>query len=260
MMLRPGAIVFTRSAVNRRLTDSGSERKTTSPGPEEPRAEGLAELAPPVLEEGERPEDEARRLQRLRQRDRRDGVAASAGGASELGYGGVDHPTAIVSIAGVSSSLADLNLVASGKVREMYEDGDDILMVASDRISAYDVVLPTADPRQGQGADADVGVLVRDHRPHRPQPLHLPGRSRGGRPAGPARQAAGDVPGRVRRPRLHHRLGLARVPADRLGLRDRAARRACASPTSSPSRSSPRRPRPRSATTTRTSTSTAPPR
>ena len=33
MMLRPGAIVFTRSAVNSRLIDSGSERKTTSPGP-----------------------------------------------------------------------------------------------------------------------------------------------------------------------------------------------------------------------------------
>ena len=77
-----------------------------------------------------------------------------------------------------------LELIATGKVREMYADGDDILMVASDRISAYDVVLPTADPRQGQGADPDVGVLVRDHRRHRPQPLHLPGRAGGGRRAG----------------------------------------------------------------------------
>jgi phosphoribosylaminoimidazole-succinocarboxamide synthase len=50
----------------------------------------------------------------------------------------------------VSRSLADLNLVASGKVREMYEDGDDILMVASDRISAYDVILPTAIPDKGK--------------------------------------------------------------------------------------------------------------
>jgi phosphoribosylaminoimidazole-succinocarboxamide synthase len=50
----------------------------------------------------------------------------------------------------VTPSLADLNLVASGKVREMYEDGDDILMVASDRISAYDVILPTAIPDKGR--------------------------------------------------------------------------------------------------------------
>ncbi|MDQ3758792.1 MAG: phosphoribosylaminoimidazolesuccinocarboxamide synthase, partial [Actinomycetota bacterium] len=46
-------------------------------------------------------------------------------------------------------ALSDLKLVASGKVREMYEIGDDILMVASDRISAYDVVLPTPIPDKG---------------------------------------------------------------------------------------------------------------
>jgi len=47
------------------------------------------------------------------------------------------------------TKLSDLKLVASGKVREMYEVGDDILMVASDRISAYDVVLPTPIPDKG---------------------------------------------------------------------------------------------------------------
>jgi phosphoribosylaminoimidazole-succinocarboxamide synthase len=50
----------------------------------------------------------------------------------------------------LTSSLADLKLVASGKVREMYEVEDDLLMVASDRISAYDVVLPTAIPEKGE--------------------------------------------------------------------------------------------------------------
>jgi phosphoribosylaminoimidazole-succinocarboxamide synthase len=50
----------------------------------------------------------------------------------------------------VASPLADLRLIASGKVREMYEDGDDVLMVASDRISAYDVILPTAIPDKGR--------------------------------------------------------------------------------------------------------------
>ena len=50
----------------------------------------------------------------------------------------------------MTSSLADLELVATGKVREMYADGDQIVMVASDRISAYDVVLPTAIPDKGK--------------------------------------------------------------------------------------------------------------
>jgi phosphoribosylaminoimidazole-succinocarboxamide synthase len=50
----------------------------------------------------------------------------------------------------VAPTLADLDLVATGKVREMYADGDDIVMVASDRISAYDVVLPTPIPDKGK--------------------------------------------------------------------------------------------------------------
>jgi phosphoribosylaminoimidazole-succinocarboxamide synthase len=50
----------------------------------------------------------------------------------------------------VSAALDELQLIASGKVREMYADGDDIIMVASDRISAYDVVLPTAIPDKGK--------------------------------------------------------------------------------------------------------------
>ncbi|HEV7647205.1 MAG TPA: phosphoribosylaminoimidazolesuccinocarboxamide synthase, partial [Actinophytocola sp.] len=36
--------------------------------------------------------------------------------------------------------------VYSGKVREIYEDGADLLLVASDRVSVYDVVLPTPIP------------------------------------------------------------------------------------------------------------------
>lgn len=36
-----------------------------------------------------------------------------------------------------------------GKVRDIYEMGDEILLVATDRISAYDVVLPTPIPRKG---------------------------------------------------------------------------------------------------------------
>jgi phosphoribosylaminoimidazole-succinocarboxamide synthase len=42
-----------------------------------------------------------------------------------------------------------LELVHSGKVRELYADGEDLIMVASDRVSVYDVVLPTPIPGKG---------------------------------------------------------------------------------------------------------------
>ena len=42
-----------------------------------------------------------------------------------------------------------MQLVYSGKVRDLYSDGDDLLLVASDRISIYDVVLPTPIPDKG---------------------------------------------------------------------------------------------------------------
>ena len=47
--------------------------------------------------------------------------------------------------------LADLPLIGSGKVRDNYALGDDrILMVASDRISTFDAVHPTAIPGKGE--------------------------------------------------------------------------------------------------------------
>jgi phosphoribosylaminoimidazole-succinocarboxamide synthase len=48
------------------------------------------------------------------------------------------------------ATLADLRLAASGKVREIYEDGEELIMVASDRISVYDVILPTEIPDKGR--------------------------------------------------------------------------------------------------------------
>jgi phosphoribosylaminoimidazole-succinocarboxamide synthase len=41
------------------------------------------------------------------------------------------------------------NLYARGKVRDTYDLGDRLLMVATDRISAFDVVLPTGIPDKG---------------------------------------------------------------------------------------------------------------
>jgi phosphoribosylaminoimidazole-succinocarboxamide synthase len=47
------------------------------------------------------------------------------------------------------TALADLELLASGKVREIYDLGDELLLVASDRISTYDVVHPNPIPDKG---------------------------------------------------------------------------------------------------------------
>jgi len=47
------------------------------------------------------------------------------------------------------AAISDLNLVASGKVREIYELGDELLIVASNRISTYDAVHPNPIPDKG---------------------------------------------------------------------------------------------------------------
>ena len=46
-------------------------------------------------------------------------------------------------------STLDLPLLARGKVRDIYDLGDRLLIVATDRISAFDVVLPTGIPDKG---------------------------------------------------------------------------------------------------------------
>jgi phosphoribosylaminoimidazole-succinocarboxamide synthase len=43
-----------------------------------------------------------------------------------------------------------MHLLHSGKVRDVYVDGEDLLLVASDRVSVYDVVLPTPIPDKGK--------------------------------------------------------------------------------------------------------------
>ncbi len=50
----------------------------------------------------------------------------------------------------MTTSLADLKHHGSGKVREIYEDDGELIMVASDRISVYDVILPTEIPDKGK--------------------------------------------------------------------------------------------------------------
>ena len=43
----------------------------------------------------------------------------------------------------------DLNLIKRGKVRDIYDLGENLLMVATDRISAFDVVMPDPVPDKG---------------------------------------------------------------------------------------------------------------
>ncbi len=43
-----------------------------------------------------------------------------------------------------------MELLHSGKVRDVYADGPDLILVASDRVSVFDVVLPTPIPDKGR--------------------------------------------------------------------------------------------------------------
>ena len=49
------------------------------------------------------------------------------------------------------SSISSLPLIARGKVRDIYEvDDEHLLIVTTDRLSAYDVVLPDPVPFKGE--------------------------------------------------------------------------------------------------------------
>ena len=134
--------------------------------------------------------------------------------------------------------MADLNIpdapaiegathLHSGKVRDLYridagEHAGRLLMVASDRISAFDFVLDTTIPDKGE-------ILTRmslwwfdqlaDLVPNHVVSTDVP--DAGARAARWSASALDDVPGRVRRPRLPHRLRAARLRRHRRGLRHR---------------------------------------
>ena len=50
----------------------------------------------------------------------------------------------------VQSGIPELPLWRRGKVRDVYDLGDRLLIVTTDRISAFDVVLPTPIPDKGR--------------------------------------------------------------------------------------------------------------
>jgi phosphoribosylaminoimidazole-succinocarboxamide synthase len=50
----------------------------------------------------------------------------------------------------LETKFPDIKLMKRGKVRDVYDLGDHLLMVATDRISAFDVIMPDAVPDKGK--------------------------------------------------------------------------------------------------------------
>ncbi|NUM74397.1 phosphoribosylaminoimidazolesuccinocarboxamide synthase, partial [candidate division KSB1 bacterium] len=46
--------------------------------------------------------------------------------------------------------LPSVSLKARGKVRDIYDLGEHLLLVATDRLSAFDVILPQGIPHKGR--------------------------------------------------------------------------------------------------------------
>jgi phosphoribosylaminoimidazole-succinocarboxamide synthase len=120
-----------------------------------------------------------------------------------------------------------------GKVRTVFEAGPEhLVIVATDRLSAYDSILPTPIPGKGEILTRMSGFwmrMLRSAAPHHlvsedprefPEPFRVHVATRGPEPA---RASRGAHRHRVRRARLPHRLGLEGVPRERSRVRDRAA-------------------------------------
>lgn len=54
----------------------------------------------------------------------------------------------------ISTEIPELKLVGRGKVRDIYDLGDKLLFIATDRISAFDVVMPNGIPDKGRTLSA----------------------------------------------------------------------------------------------------------
>lgn len=77
-------------------------------------------------------------------------------------------------MAGLSQiNIPSLKKLYSGKVRDTFAVGDDkLLIVASDRISAFDVILGDPIPGKGKGAHLSHRLLVQAARRRLPEPPH----------------------------------------------------------------------------------------
>ena len=126
------------------------------------------------------------------------------------------------------TAVADLPLIASGKVREIYEVGRLAADLASDRISTYDVVHPTPIPDKGNVLTGLSTFWF--ERTSEIVPNHfvsvtdgVPDEVRG---RAMVVRKLRDAPGRVRRPRLSERVGVEGLPTNGSRVRDRAPSRA----------------------------------
>ena len=83
------------------------------------------------------------------------------------------------------TSLTSLKFLHRGKVRDLYEiDAERMLIIQTDRLSAFDVILPTPIPGKGRVSDRDVEFLVPETGARDSEPSSRRGagvRGRGGR-------------------------------------------------------------------------------
>jgi hypothetical protein len=123
----------------------------------------------------------------------------------------------------IKTDFPDLKLIHRGKVRDLYQVDDHLLMVATDRISAFDVVMDDPIPNKGAIHPLSFSGLISRiscrttwsllmsmlSRPNAPVPEELPDAACPLRRPGPA--------GGVHRARLSLRVLLAVVTAGRRG-------------------------------------------
>ncbi len=58
------------------------------------------------------------------------------------------------------TALAKLHPTMQGKVRDIFDLGDSLLIVATDRLSAFDIVLPYNIPNKGKVLTSALNILV----------------------------------------------------------------------------------------------------
>ena len=117
----------------------------------------------------------------------------------------------------LETSFPDLKLHGRGKVRDIYQVGDDLLLDRDRSHLRVRLRARIGHPRQGQGAHAALGLLVRAHGRPRAAPRHRH-RRRGlpGRAAAARRDAARPVDAVPPHPAAADRVRRARLP---VGLR-----------------------------------------
>ena len=130
--------------------------------------------------------------------------------------------------------MQELKPIKEGKVREIYDNGDSLIMVATDRISCFDVILNNVVTKKGTVLTQMSKFWFDMTEGHSSEP-HDFRRCQGYAgifPAGEIRRQQHDVPETenasdgVYRPWLHHRKRLGKLQGERNRLRHHACRKA----------------------------------